>query len=118
MRTRKTIIFILLGVAAVILFVIDMATGAVPIPLNQVVAAIAGGDCPEMTARIVINIRLVKAVVALLAGAALSVSGLEMQTLFRNSACRTLCAWHKFRCISGCGFVHPWRSSCRIVRIR
>ncbi len=84
MRTRKTIIFILLGVAAVILFVIDMATGAVPIPLNQVVAAIAGGDCPEMTARIVINIRLVKAVVALLAGAALSVSGLQMQTLFRN----------------------------------
>ena len=84
MRTRKTIIFILLGVAAVILFVIDMATGAVPIPLNQGVAAIAGGDCPEMTARIVINIRLVKAVVALLAGAALSVSGLEMQTLFRN----------------------------------
>lgn len=84
MHTRKTIIFILLGIAAVILFVIDMATGAVPIPLNQVVAAIAGGDCPEMTARIVINIRLVKAVVALLAGAALSVSGLEMQTLFRN----------------------------------
>lgn len=84
MRTRKKIIFILLGIAAVILFVIDMATGAVPIPLNQVVAAIAGGDCPEMTARIVINIRLVKAVVALLAGAALSVSGLEMQTLFRN----------------------------------
>ena len=84
MRTRKTIIFILLGVAAVILFVIDMATGAVPIPLSQGVAASAGGDCPEMTARIVINIRLVKAVVALLAGAALSVSGLEMQTLFRN----------------------------------
>ena len=84
MRTRKTIIFILLGVAAVILFVIDMATGAIPIPLIQVVAAISGGDCPEMTARIVINIRLVKAVVALLAGAALSVSGLEMQTLFRN----------------------------------
>jgi len=83
MHTRK-IIFILLGIAAIILFVIDMATGAVPIPLNQVVAAIAGGDCPEMTARIVINIRLVKAVVALLAGAALSVSGLEMQTLFRN----------------------------------
>ena len=84
MRTRKTIIFILLGIAAVILFVIDMATGAIPIPLSQVVAANAGGDCAEMTARIVINIRLVKAVVALLAGAALSVSGLEMQTLFRN----------------------------------
>ncbi|MDE7443826.1 MAG: iron ABC transporter permease, partial [Muribaculaceae bacterium] len=31
-----------------------------------------------------INIRMIKAVVALLAGAALSVSGLQMQTLFRN----------------------------------
>ena len=29
MRTRKTIIFILLGIAAVILFVIDMATGEI-----------------------------------------------------------------------------------------
>ena len=37
-----------------------------------------------VTAKIIINIRLVKAVVALLAGAALSVSGLQMQTLFRN----------------------------------
>jgi iron complex transport system permease protein len=43
-----------------------------------------GGDCPETTAKIVINIRLIKAVVALLCGAALSVSGLQMQTLFRN----------------------------------
>lgn len=84
MRARKTIIFISLGIASIILFVVDMATGAVSIPIGQVVAAITGGDCPEMTARIVINIRLVKAVVALLAGAALSVSGLEMQTLFRN----------------------------------
>jgi iron complex transport system permease protein len=35
-------------------------------------------------AKIVINIRLIKAVVALLVGAALTVSGLQMQTLFRN----------------------------------
>lgn len=34
--------------------------------------------------KIVLNIRLIKAIVALLAGAALSVSGLQMQTLFRN----------------------------------
>ncbi len=48
------------------------------------VAALTGGDCPHTTAKIVVNIRLIKAVVALLAGAALSVSGLQMQTLFRN----------------------------------
>lgn len=37
-----------------------------------------------MTRKIVVDIRLMKAVVAILAGAALSVSGLQMQTLFRN----------------------------------
>ncbi len=46
--------------------------------------ALTGGDCPRATAKIILNIRLIKAVVALLAGAALSVSGLQMQTLFRN----------------------------------
>ena len=84
MRTRKTIIFILLGIAAVILFVIDMATGAIPIPLSQVVAPQSGGDSTEMKARIVIKIRLLKAVVALISGAARRGIGLEMQTLFRN----------------------------------
>lgn len=67
-----------------VLFVADLATGAVDIPFSRVVAALSGGECPETIAKIVINIRLVKAIVALLAGAALAVSGLEMQTLFRN----------------------------------
>jgi len=66
------------------LFAVDMSVGSVAIPLRQVWDALTGGDCPESTARIVINIRLLKAVTALLAGAALSVSGLQMQTLFRN----------------------------------
>ena len=42
-----------------------------------------GGGAP-VTRKIVIDIRLMKAIVAILAGAALSVSGLQMQTLFRN----------------------------------
>ena len=58
--------------------------GAVAVPLGDVWAALTGGDCPRATAKIILNIRLIKAVVALLAGAALSVSGLQMQTLFRN----------------------------------
>ena len=47
-------------------------------------AALAGGDAAPATAKIVRDIRLVKAVVAVAAGMALSVSGLQMQTLFRN----------------------------------
>lgn len=78
---------LLLGILAsltVALFAIDMSVGSVPIPLRQVWGALTGDNCPEATARIVVNIRLLKAVVALLTGAALSVSGLQMQTLFRN----------------------------------
>ena len=84
MRSRSAVLFIALIALTVFLFLLDLAVGAVPIPLGDVWAALTGGDCPPATAKIVLNIRLVKAVVALFAGAALSVSGLQMQTLFRN----------------------------------
>lgn len=82
--TRNPLIFLLLGVLVLTLFVVDLSVGAVDIPLRQVWASLTGGDVSQSTSRIVLNIRLLKAVVALLAGAALSVSGLQMQTLFRN----------------------------------
>lgn len=78
------IIFTLLIILNIILFSIDIAVGSTSIPLPQVWGALTGGDCPPAVARIVVNIRLIKAVVAILAGAAVSVSGLQMQTLFRN----------------------------------
>lgn len=84
MRSRPVILFTALSVLTVGLFLLDLAVGAVRISVGDVWAALTGGDCPRTTAKIVLNIRLIKAVVALLAGAALSVSGLQMQTLFRN----------------------------------
>lgn len=84
MRSRPVILFTALSVLTVGLFLLDLAVGAVRIPVGDVWTALTGGDCPRTTAKIVLNIRLIKAVVALLAGAALSVSGLQMQTLFRN----------------------------------
>lgn len=81
---RNYTIFIILCLSTLALFAADLAVGASAITPAQVWAALTGGDCPAATAKIVINIRLVKAVVALLAGAALAVSGLQMQTLFRN----------------------------------
>lgn len=84
MRSRTAILFAALSALTVGLFLLDLAVGAVRIPVCDVWAALTGGDCPRATAKIVLNIRLIKAVVALMAGAALSVSGLQMQTLFRN----------------------------------
>ncbi|MBQ2393600.1 MAG: iron ABC transporter permease [Alistipes sp.] len=84
MKQRTTILFVLLSLLAVALFVCDLVVGSVAIPLKEVWAALTGGEVAPATAKIVCDIRLVKALVALLAGAALSVSGLQMQTLFRN----------------------------------
>ena len=66
------------------LFAADVCLGSVDIPLRQVVQALFGSGVDARTRTIVIDLRLVKAATALLAGIALSVSGLQMQTLFRN----------------------------------
>ncbi len=84
MKTRCSILFLSLSLLTLLLFALDLSVGAVAIPLHSIWGALTGGECDPNTARIILNIRLTKALVALLAGAALSVSGLQMQTLFRN----------------------------------
>lgn len=84
MRGRNTILFSLLTVAVGLLFVADIAVGSVAIPLRDVAAALTGGETDASLRNIIIDIRLIKAIMAVLAGAALSASGLQMQTLFRN----------------------------------
>lgn len=84
MKSRTTILFILFTAAVAVLFAADIAVGSVSIPIRDVWAALTGGECDPTTARIIRDIRLMKAVVALVAGASLAVSGLQMQTLFRN----------------------------------
>ena len=84
MKSRTAHLFIVLSFATAALFLFDLTTGAVSIPPGDVWAALTGGEVPEATAKIVRSIRLLKAVVAVAAGAALAVSGLQMQTLFRN----------------------------------
>lgn len=83
MKGRTTMLFTLLIVLCAILFVVDIAVGSISIPLHEVCSALLGGGTDEVRS-IVLDIRLVRAVVAVLAGAALSVSGLQMQVLFRN----------------------------------
>lgn len=73
-----------LGVLTLMLFLCDIGSGAAAIPVGEVWKAMTGGACDESVRAIILDIRLVKALVALMAGAALSVSGLQMQTLFRN----------------------------------
>ena len=83
MRGHTTILFTLLTALCAVLFVVDIAVGSVAISLSEVVSALLGNGSEEVRS-IVVDIRLVRAIVAVLAGAALSVSGLQMQVLFRN----------------------------------
>ena len=83
MRGRTTILFALLAVLCAVLFVVDVAVGSISIPFADVVNVLLGKGSAEMRS-IVLDIRLVRALTAILAGAALSVSGLQMQILFRN----------------------------------
>ena len=74
-----------LSTTLLILFVLDVALGSVSIPPAEVLAILLGRTPSSPAwASIITEIRLPKAVTALLAGAALSVGGLQMQTLFRN----------------------------------
>ena len=84
MPRRSTTLFIILSILLVVLFFLDLLVGSVHIPLRDILGAIVGVDVDPATRLIVLDIRLIKAVVAILTGMALSVSGLQMQTLFRN----------------------------------
>ena len=84
MRIRSKILFTILAITTLLLFAVDMMVGSVGIAVADVWAALTGGECDPITRKIVLDIRLMKSVMAILAGAALSVSGLQMQTLFRN----------------------------------
>lgn len=66
-------------------FFLDLATGSVDIPLDQVLSYLLGRGAENAgNADILHLFRLPRAVTALLAGSALSAAGLMMQTLFRN----------------------------------
>lgn len=84
MKKREKILFIGLSLLAVMLFFLDITVGSVKIPLNEIIAVFTGTNTDTSTVMIVRDIRMLKAIVAVGAGAALSVSGLQMQTLFRN----------------------------------
>ena len=76
MEKRNTGIFIALAGLLAVLFCLDICSGSIWLW--------PWGDLTPMEQNILHAIRLPKAVTAVLAGSALSVSGLIMQTLFRN----------------------------------
>lgn len=84
MRSHTGILFALLGAVTVALLAADLSLGSASISGSSVFRAILGMETDDTVKYIVLNFRLPKAVMAVLAGAGLSAAGLQMQTLFRN----------------------------------
>lgn len=81
---NRAFIFVLLFVLLFVAFIGDLLTGNAPITPAETWLALFGTSGDEIIDEIIRNYRLPKAITAAIAGSALSLSGLLMQTLFRN----------------------------------
>jgi len=85
MQSRSLKLFLTLSLLTIGLFLADLAWGSIHISVREILSVFAGKGANGINTEILLNFRLPKAITAILAGASLSVAGLMMQTLFRNS---------------------------------
>lgn len=84
-HSKNTIIFFVLIGLLVLLTLLDISLGQIAIPFKEVFKSLTGSQASKETWEyIIFNYRLPKAITAILVGIGLSISGLLMQTLFRN----------------------------------
>ena len=74
-----------LGLIVIVLFALNLLLGSVSIPASDVVSILCGNEAAKASWQfIILESRLPQAITATLCGAALAVSGLMLQTAFRN----------------------------------
>ena len=85
MNRNKTLFIFLSVFVPTALFVANLIYGAVSIPANEVFRILFGNETDKQAwQHIILQSRLPQAVTAVFAGASLAVSGLLLQTLFKN----------------------------------
>ncbi|MBK7132522.1 MAG: iron ABC transporter permease [Bacteroidales bacterium] len=80
---RCRVLFLILGLTVVALFILDILFGSVTISAKEVLKALLN-DTGSNYETIIMKFRLPKAITAVAVGIGLSLSGLQMQTVFRN----------------------------------
>ena len=83
-KIRAVTGFALLVVAAVILFILSLASGSSRITADTVLGVLTGHNADQSAHRIIMDIRMPRALSALILGGGLSVSGFLLQSFFRN----------------------------------
>ncbi len=82
---KHTLTFIVLAMSLLLLLLLNISFGQIAIPIKEVCRSLSGNTASkESWEYIIFNYRLPKAITAILTGFGLSISGLLMQTLFRN----------------------------------
>lgn len=85
LKSKIPVVFITLTIILIIVMITDMLIGSVRIPLPEIIRMLTGQSPTLDEYRIIFfELRLPRTITALFAGMALSVSGLQMQTVFRN----------------------------------
>src|SRR5690554_277157 len=87
MQTAQTyrLHFLILILGLVAAFFINLSIGSVSIPMDEIISVFIGnGASKETWNYILLDYRLPKTITAMIAGGGLAISGLLMQTLFRN----------------------------------
>lgn len=86
MKTNHFIKYILpLTIAIVILFFANLFVGSVRIPIQSILDVLTGGEALKKSwEHIILEVRLPQAITALFTGGGIAVSGLLLQTAFRN----------------------------------
>ncbi|HAW52581.1 MAG TPA: iron ABC transporter [Flavobacteriales bacterium] len=78
-------VYLALFLSACVMFALEISFGSVRIPFDNIIDILSGVETEENAWKVIIlQSRLPRALAALIAGACLSISGLLMQTLFRN----------------------------------
>ena len=84
-KIKSWLLIILLSILLILLFLVDLLTGPVHIPFRNIFSLFFHSDAGnDVWHSILYEFRLPKAITAVLAGSALAISGLQMQTIFRN----------------------------------
>ncbi len=85
MKAASALIMILLFMSIVVLFIVNLLIGSVDVPVGDVCAILLGNETENVIwQNIILKSRVPQALTAVVAGAGLAVSGLQMQTVFHN----------------------------------
>ena len=84
-RGSTIILMVMLGISIVGFFILNLLLGSVSIPVDNIIDILLGRDNDNLIwHNIILKSRLPQSLTAMMAGAGLAVSGLLMQTVFRN----------------------------------